>query len=103
MNTLVLHRRIASATPSLRSFRRLETLESHLYRAGRIERFRAGIELAQEDDSGVGDPLAVVAIEDSHVRAGRPVGDVPDFVRMRPFPLFRDCSRQMGELFPAEQ
>jgi hypothetical protein len=31
-----------------------------------------------------------VAIEDGHVRAGRPVGDVPDFVRVRPFSLFRD-------------
>jgi hypothetical protein len=81
----------------------LDKLNRHSYRPGHIKSFHAGINFADDDDAGFGDFLAVVAIEDDHVSAGRPVGDVPDFVRVRPFPLFRDRSRQVTKLLPAEQ
>ncbi len=41
--------------------------------------------------------------EEARSISSGPVGDVPDFVPVRPFPLFQDRSRQAGELLPAEQ
>src|SRR5437667_1876032 len=78
-------------------------LNRDFHRAGDIERLHAGIYLSDDDDAGLGNFLAVLAIVDGDVRAGRPVGDVSDFVSVRSFPLLRDCSRQAGIFLSAEQ
>src|SRR5207249_5963878 len=55
------------------------------------------------DDAGRRNLLIVLAIVDGHVGARGPIGNVPDFVRMRPLAVGRDGSRQMAELFSAEE
>src|SRR5262249_9799680 len=81
----------------------LNKLNRHSYRAGHIKSFHAGIYLTDDDDAGIGNLLAVVTVVDGNIRAWRPVRDVPNFVCVRPFPIFRDYSRQVTELLPAEQ
>jgi hypothetical protein len=55
------------------------------------------IDFADDDDAWIGDFLAVVAVEDGHVRAGRPVGYFPDFVRVRSFPVVACARRTRGQ------
>src|SRR5438876_6581986 len=73
-------------------------LDLDLRRAGHVESIHAGIQSADDDDARLGNLLAVILIVDGDVRAGRPVGDVSDFVCVRPLPFSRDRSRQVSEL-----
>src|SRR3954469_5393153 len=81
----------------------LDELDRHLYRAGYIKSVYAGIDLADDDDAGVGNILTVMAIVDGQVRAGRPVDQLPNLVRVRPLSFCRDRPRQMRKFFSPEQ
>ena len=52
-----------------------------------MESLHAGIQFADDDDARVGNLLAVMPIVDGHVGTRRPVGDVSDFVYVRPLPF----------------
>ena len=81
----------------------MHQLDLDLYKAGHIESIHAGIQFADDDEARVGNLLAIMLIVDGDVRTGRPIGDISDFVCVRPPSLSRDRSRQASELLPAEQ
>src|SRR5437870_13669905 len=78
-------------------------LNRDFHRAGDIKRSDAGIYLPDDDYAGVGNLLAIVAIEDGHVRTRRPINHLANFVSVGSFSLFRNRARQMSEFFSAEQ
>src|SRR5205823_11770044 len=67
-----------------------------------VEHFHPGIDLADHDDAGRRNLLIVLAIVDGHVGARGPIGNVSDFVRMRPLAVGGDGSRQMAALFSSK-
>src|SRR5437867_2952031 len=78
-------------------------LNRNFHRAGDIERLHAGIYLSDDDDAGLGNFLAVLAIVNGYVVRGRPISQVSNLVSVRSFPLLRDSSRQAGIFLSAEQ
>src|SRR5438034_5270199 len=78
-------------------------LNRDFHGAGDIERLHAGIYLSDDDDAGLGNFLAVLAIVNGYVVRGRPISHVSNLVSVRSFPLLRDCSRQAGIFLSAEQ
>src|SRR2546428_9986894 len=78
-------------------------LNRDFHRAGDIKRSDGGIYLPDDDYAGVGNLLAIVAIEDGHVRTRRPINHLANFVSVGSFSLFRNRARQMSEFFSAEQ
>src|SRR5206468_11565700 len=78
-------------------------LNRDFHRAGDVQRSDARIYLRDDDDAGLGNFLAALAIVNRNVRAGRPVGDFSDFVCVRSLSFFRDRSREVTEFFAAEQ
>jgi hypothetical protein len=81
--------RAAPRRPSPRALRPVAVHRPPAFRTVTPAR-RAG---ANDDEAGLGDLLAVVAIGDGRVRAGRPVDNVPAYVRVRPFPRCRAGTR----------
>src|SRR6266699_6586761 len=78
-------------------------LNRDFHRAGDFQRSDAGIYLPDDDYAGVRDLLAIIPIEDGHVRTRRPINHLANFVRVGSFSLLRNRSRQMSKLFSAEQ
>src|SRR5437016_320626 len=78
-------------------------LNRDFHRAGDVQRSDAGIYLPDDDYAGVRDLLAIIPIEDGHVRTRRPINHLANFVSVGSFPLFRNRTRQMSKLFSAEQ
>src|SRR6266487_6191297 len=75
----------------------------HFYRASYIESLHARIYLPDDDNAGVRNLLAIIPIEDGHIRTRRPINHLANFVSVGSFSLFRNRSRQMSKFFSAEQ
>src|SRR6266516_3696530 len=78
-------------------------LNRDFHRAGDVQRSDARIYLRDDDDAGLGNFLAALAIVNGYVVRGRPISQVSNLVSVRSFPLLRDCSRQAGIFLSAEQ
>src|SRR5437867_8614725 len=78
-------------------------LNRDFHRAGGIQCGDATIYLPDDNNARVGNLLAVIPIEDRHVRTRRPINHLANFVSVGSFSLFRNRPRQMSKLFSAEQ
>src|SRR5947208_14054519 len=78
-------------------------LNRDFHRAGDVQRSDARIYLPDDDYAGVRNLLAIISIEDGHVRTRRPINHLANFVSVSSFSFFRNRARQMSKLFSAEQ
>src|SRR6266550_5350944 len=78
-------------------------LNRDFHRAGEVQRSDARIYLPDDDYARVRDLLAIIPIEDSHVRTRRPINHLANFVSVGSFSLFRNRTRQTSKFFSAEQ
>src|SRR5438552_3724587 len=80
-----------------------DRLNRHFCRAEYIQGFNTGIYFADDDDAGLGNFLAVLAIVNGYVVRGRPISQVSNLVSVRSLSFVRDGARQMSKFFSAEQ
>src|SRR5207248_11212109 len=78
-------------------------LNRDFHRAGDIQRSDAGIYLPDDDYASVRNLLAIIPIEDGHVRTRRPINHLANCVSVRSFSLFRNRMRQPCKRFSTEQ
>jgi hypothetical protein len=68
-------------------------LDGDFHRAGDVQRSDAAIYLPDDDYAGVRDLLAIIPIEDGHVRTRRPINYLANFISVGSFSLFRNRTR----------
>src|SRR6266478_9776776 len=78
-------------------------LNRNFHRAGDIQRSDARIYLPDDDNAGIRNLLAIIPIEDGHVRTRRPINHLANFVSVGSFSLLRNRTRQMSKFLSAEQ
>src|SRR6266702_2162550 len=81
----------------------LDKLDFHFHSAGHVKSFHARIDFADDDDAGVRDLLAIMAIEHRQVRTRRPIDHVSNLVPLSRFASVGNRSRQMTEFFSSEE
>src|SRR6266566_8764862 len=78
-------------------------LNRDFHRGGDIQRSDARVYLPDDDNAGVRNLLAIISIEDGHVRTRRPINHLANFVSVGSFSLLRNRTRQMSKFLSAEQ
>src|SRR6266567_9514665 len=78
-------------------------LNRDFHRAGDVQRSDARIYLPDDDNAGVRNLLAIIPIEDGHVRTQSPINHLANFVSVGSFSLFGNRTRQMSKFLSAEQ
>src|SRR5213080_963945 len=78
-------------------------LNRDFHRADDIQRSDAGIYLPDDDYARVRNLLAIIPIEDGHVRTRRPINHLANFVSVGSFSLLRNRTRQMSKFLSANQ
>src|SRR5437763_14400010 len=78
-------------------------LNRDFHRAGDIQRSGAGIYLRDDDYARVRYLLAIIPIEDGHVRTRRPINHLATIISVGSFSLFRSRTQQTSKLFSPRQ